>query len=290
MLTLSDTLAAAMAADKPQRILLEFPDENGVVMSNEEIVMNRGLQVSAPLNADKELTLGMCPSVEARFSLLNDVRQLSSFEFGECKVWIGARIDSGTPDASAKTKTFTENGKSVLYEFAPVGIFVVDRPDIVQVDIIDITASDRMVLFDEELPSMTDLGITFPTTIGDIAQALCDYVGVTLATQTFLNSDLAVSSRPRQFDNRTMREVLKWIAEAAGGFARFNRYGQLEIVWFRTTNVIYDETQYKDFTPCWYEVAAIDGLKVRNESETSESSYGTDPENAYVIAGNPFLR
>lgn len=294
MITLSTTLAAALAADKPQRVLLEFLDDSGDVLqngtfSNEEIVMSRGIHITAPFNGEKELTLGLCPSVQITFALLNDVRQLSTFAFGECKAWLGARIDSGTP--TMKTKTFVENGQTVTYEFAPLGIFKVDRPDIVQKDIIDITANDRMTRFDVEMPTDGELGLIYPTTLLGLAQALCGYVDVTLATQSFLNYDLAVTKRPTSFNGRTMREVLRWIAEAAGSIARFNRSGQLEITWFGATPVTtYTETAYKDFTPCWYEVAAIDGLKVRNSEETSESSYGTDPENSYVISGNPFLR
>ena len=297
MITLSETLAAALAADKPQRVLLEFLDENGDVLedgtfSNEEIVMSRGVHITAPFNGDKELTVGLCPSSQITFALLNDVRQLSDFTFGECKAWLGARIDSGTP--TMKTKTFTENGQTVTYEFAPLGIFKVDRPDIVQKDIIDITANDRMTRFDKEMPSDGELGISqsaYPITLLTMLQAMCSNVGVTLKNNSFLNSDLQISGRPQAFASKTMREVLKWIAEAAGSIARFTRSGELEMAWFAATPVAtYDEHHYKDFTPCWYEVAQIDGLKVRNTGETQESKYGTDPENPYIIAGNPFLR
>lgn len=296
VITLSETLAAALAADAPQRVLLEFHDENNAVIafSNEEIVMSRGVQLTAPFNAEKELTIGLCPSMQIRFSLLNDVRQLENFTFGECHAWIGARIDSGTPGLGAKTETFTENGKTALYEFAPLGIFIVERPDIVQRDIIDITANDRMSLFDDDMPDPETIGVTFPTTLGVLADKICLAVGVTLATPNFLNYDLAVNSKPSQIESRTMRDVLKWIAEAAGSIARINRNGEMEIAWFNTTGVVYTETDYKDVTPCWYETAPIDGLKVRNGSDTKESVYDADPqtesENYYVITGNPFLR
>ena len=294
MLTLSATLQTAMAAGNPQRILLEFTDPDTAeisTFSNEEIAVTQGVRLTMPFNMEEELTIGLCPSAQIQFSLLNDERQLVDFRFGECAAWLGFRIDNGTPDAGAKTKTFNEDGRAVTYEFAPLGIFVVERPDIVAKDVIQITASDRMKKFDEEMPSRTDLGIsTGAFTILQLLQALCTYVGVTLASTTFLNNDLQVASWPtKYFDGKTMREVLKWIAEAAGSIARFNRDGELEMAWFTTVNMAYDENDYSEFSQTWYETAEMDGLKVRNQGETSESSYGTDT-NPYVIAGNPFLR
>lgn len=299
MVTLSTTLQAALDAGAPQRVLLEFLDDEGAVaetMSNEEISISSGVRLSSDFNPEKELTLGSVASAEIQFSLLNDVRQLSNFAFGECKVWIGCRLADGVTPAGTKYATFTGDG---LYEFAPLGIFVVERPDIVDKDVIQISANDRMVKFDEEMPSMTDLGFTTSQvsagiTIADLLSALCTAAGVTLATSTFLNSDLTFNKWPsRYFESRTMREVLRWIAEAAGSIARFNRDGELEMAWFTAVNVTFTESQHAEFVPTWYETAVIDELKVRNQGETSEHSYTptgvTDPENAYVIAGNPFL-
>lgn len=303
MYTPSETLQAALDAGNPQRVLLEFTDNTTdpptvETFSNEDIDISEGLGMTVPFNGDEELTIGLCPSAEVRFSLLNDQRQLSDFRFGECSVWIGARIDDGEPEQDAKTAVFTEDGEDVLYEFAPVGIFNVERPNIVQRDIIRITANDRMGLFDVEMPSKEDLNLnptsSNPVTILQLLQAMCSHVGATLANSSpdwFLNYDLSFTSWPsKYFNSRTMREVLKWIAEAAGSIARFNRYGELELAWFKNVTAMYNEANYSEFTQTWYEVAAIDGLKVRNQEETSESTVGTDPTNPYVIAGNPFLR
>ncbi len=301
MITLSQTLNAALRAGNPQRFLVEFADSNGsydesVVtrFSNEEISVDAGVHISASFNSGEELEIGSCPSTQIEFSLLNDERQVSNFTFGECKAWLGARIDSGTP--TMKTMNFTENGVSRTYEFAPLGVFIVTRPDVVARDIINVTGNDRMTLFDVEMPSKTDLNLapttTNPVTILALLQAMCSHVGVTLANTApdwFLNYGLTFTSWPKQFEGRNMREVLKWIAEAAGSIARFNRSGELEITWYTATGKTFSGRQCADIVPAWYVTAAIDGLKVRNQGETSESSYGTGT-NPYVILGNPFLR
>ena len=152
-----------------------------------------------------------------------------------------------------------------------------------------IDANDQMTLFDEEMPSKTALNITYPITLYNLAAAMCSYLGVTLKDSSWLNSTLSVTKEPKQFDGATMREVLGWIAEAGCSNARFDRNGLLEFVWFSTVNKTYDENDYTEFTPAWYETAAIDGLHIRNADSTSEFTVGTG-DNAYMIQDNPFLR
>ena len=289
MYQLSQTLSAAIAAGNPQRVLLEFtetPDGTAyspsVVFSNEDIVISSGLQLTAEFNSATDLEIGLCPSAEIQFAMWNTESQLVDFEFGKFVAYLGAKITSGTPASGAKTKTFSDG----LYEFAPLGTFIAHRPDIVVKKIIDVDANDQMTLFDADMPS---LSITYPITLSGLATALCNHVGVTLKSTTFLNSTLTVSAEPEQFENATMREVIGWIAEAAGSIARFDRNGQLEFAWFNTVNQIYDEHNYKEFTPSWYETQAIDGLHIRNADSTAEFTYGTG-SNAYMIQDNPFLR
>lgn len=288
MYQLSQTLAAAIAAGNPQRVLIEFTDYDPVVQfSNEDIVISNGLHLSEEFNTDTDLTIGQCTSAEISFAMWNDTEQLADFEFGTFKAYLGSRIDTGTP--TGKTKTFTEKGSTVTYEFAPLGVFVAERPDIVKKSIIEVHANDRMTLFDVDMPSKTDLNLTYPTTLSTLFQKMCAYLEVPYVSATFMNSDIAVAKEPDQFESATMREVLKWIAEAAGSNARFNRDGQLQFIWFNTVNKTYTERNYRDFTPTWYETAAIDGLHIRNANSTTEYVVGTG-ENAYLIQDNPFLR
>ena len=296
MQTLSETLQAAIAAGNPQRVLLEFtkqPDGTAydpvVQFSNEDILVSTGLSYQCYFNSETDLTIGLCPSAQIRFSMLNDVGQLADFEFGTFNAFLGARIDTGTPASGARTKEFTEGGATVLYEFSPLGTFIARRPDIVRRMIIDVDANDQMTLFDEEMPSKTALNITYPITLYNLAAAMCSYLGVTLKDSSWLNSTLSVTKEPKQFDGATMREVLGWIAEAGCSNARFDRNGLLEFVWFSTVNKTYDENDYTEFTPAWYETAAIDGLHIRNADSTSEFTVGTG-DNAYMIQDNPFLR
>lgn len=296
MYQFSETLSEALASNAKQRVLLEFfkrPDgteyDPVVQFSDEDILISSGLRLSMEFNSETDLAIGLCPSAEIEFSMLNDNGQLEDFDFGTFRAYLGAAITSGTPEETAKTKTFTEKGESVLYEFAPLGTFIAQKPDIVRKAVIDVDANDQMVLFDEDMPDNTTLGFTYPVTLAGLASALCTYIGAELKTNEWLNSDITVSAKPEQFDNATMREVLGWIAEAGCSNARFTREGLLEFAWFNAVDKTYDEHDYTDFTPTWYETKAIDKLHIRNADSTAEYVYGSG-DNAYMIQDNPFLR
>ena len=295
MQTLSQTLQTAIAAHKPQRILLEFfKKPNGTPyspvkqFSNEDIVVSNGMQMDFDFNSETDLTIGLCPSAEIRFTMLNDNSQLNNFEFGTFRAYLSARIDSGTPPTGAKTKNFTEHGVSRLYEFSQLGVFIAQRPDVVKKLMIDVSANDQMTLFDVDMPSATALNLTYPTTLDTLVSKMCSYVGVSRFPQTILNSTLQISKEPDAFADATMRDVLKWAGEAACSNVMFNRTGLLEFRWFNTVNKTYTESHYSEFTPSWYETKAIDSLHVRNEDNTAESVSGSG-SNAYLIVGNPFL-
>ena len=296
MYQFSQTLQTALAAGNPQRVLLEFtkkPDGTAYSpvkqFSNEDILIASGLNLTAEFCSEKDLTIGLCPSSEIQFDMLNDASQLNNFEFGTFIAYLGAKITSGTPGSGAKTKTFTENGSTATYEFAPLGTFIAHRPDIVKKKIISVDANDQMILFDQDMPDAQTLNITYPTTLYGICAAMCAHLGVTLKSNSWTNSTLAVVEEPEQFANATMREVLGWIAEAGCSNARFSRNGLLEFAWFSTVNKTFDEHNYSEFTPAWYETAAINKLHIRNSNSSADLVIGSG-DNAYMIQDNPFLR
>ena len=314
MYVLSETLQAAIDADAPQRALIEFfekpdgedyKDEHGysapVVFSNEDILMTDGIRLTSEFNSETDLTIGLCPSAQIRFSMLNDNGQLEDFEFGKFRAYLGAKIAEDTPDFepdeedTARKVNFLDDG---LYEFAPLGVFIAHRPDVVRKKIIEVDANDLMVLFDDELPS--DMVLNYPATLYQIANFLCGINDVSLKTNTWMNSALSVAAEPEQFKGATMREILGWIAEAACANAMFNREGQLEFKWFNTVDRTFDEHDYSEFTTAWYETKKIDGLNIRNADSTAELPLVWDEQtgkaiqgtgtNVYMIQDNPFLR
>ena len=293
MYTIPNTLQTALANGTPQRVLIEFTKKpNGtayspvVQYSNEDILVDTGVELDETFQSEEDFAVGGTPSAEIRFTMVNDAGQLKTFQFGTFTAWLGARIDSGTPASGTKTKTFTEGGVSRTYQFTPLGTFIAARPNIVSTKTIDVDANDQMTLFDVEMPGDTALNLTWPSTLGNLFVKMCNYVGVNYVSSTFTNSTLSVASRPKAFNNATMRDVLGWIAEAAGSVAKFDRDGRMKLAWFNTVNKTYTESDYSDFTPYRYETAAVNKLSVRKDGSEHVTGSGS---NAYMILNNPFI-
>ena len=81
---------------------------------------------------------------------------------------------------------------------------------------LNFTCYDRMQKFEEDMPSAGDLGVSYPTTIGNLYAKMCSYAKVPYETKTFINSSAVIPEEPADFERVTMRDTMKWIAEAAG--------------------------------------------------------------------------
>lgn len=198
------------------------------------------------------------------------------------KLYYGAYFDDNI-------LTLNQNGVSKTYEFVPLGTFLANRPDAPSVSQINMSCDDQMKKFDRNLPDDTTLGITYPTTIGNLYKKMCEYLGVPYETDTFINSTATIAKRPSQFESVTMRTVLQWIAEAAGSNAKFNRDGVLCLLWLNTTTAEFDEGDYSAFSPFWYETQQVDKLYNRNSQGGDDGIYGSG-NGGYLILDNPLMK
>lgn len=116
---------------------------------------------------------------------------------------------------------------SETIEYLPKGVFTTNSPN-AKNTIVILEALDNMNKFNKEFSGVS---ISAPCTSLQLLQAVCVYCGVSLATISFLNSNSVVESLP---DDETIscREVVGWIAQKAGCFARFNTQGALELKWY----------------------------------------------------------
>ena len=176
------------------------------------------------------------------------------------------------------------------YEFVPLGHFNAERPNVPNVIEIHFTCYDFMQRFEKDMPSANDLNITYPITIGNLYVAMCNYVGVQYESSTFINSTAVITKEPDDFDNVTMRDVLGWIAEAAGSNARFNRDGVLCLEWLHDTENEIDEHNYKTFEPYWYETQRIAEVCNRASNGEYDNRIGVSGSGSYLIQDNPLLK
>jgi len=128
------------------------------------------------------------------------------------------------------------------------GVFIADDPH-VKSSTITLTALDNMVKFDKPFSNIVQ---AFPCSAINLLNTVCTHCGVSLGTSTFDGDDYVIQSRPSTSDATNCREIVSWIAQLGGNFARCNINGALEIKWYdlsvfeEETNLdggYFDETQ-----------------------------------------------
>lgn len=207
------------------------------------------------------------------------------------------QMEKWTGKGIAYTKAVSENWKLRIwqgankrtYEFVPLGNFTAERPNMPYVNEIHFTCYDFMQRFEIDMPSDEELNIQYPSTFNNLFMKMCNYLNVQYVSAYFVNSTATVSERPEEFNSATMREVLQWIAAAAGSIARFNRDGKLILDWVRTTDIEIDETRYSEFKPYWYETKQIEKILNRASDGSYENETGIGVE-TYLIQDNPLLK
>lgn len=221
---------------------------------------------------------------------------LNGFMKNKVKSWAGRGFvyDGGkalTNDKGQQSKVLKiyNDGTMERYEFVPLGKFIGERPNAPDQIAVQMTCYDLMQRLEEDMPTSGELKVSYPITLGSLYRKICDYVKIPIRSATFINSGATVDSEPSEFGNSTMRTVIGWIAEAAGSNARIDRDGYMIMDWVRNTSQTYDETQYSDFEPYWYQTKKIAKLYNRDTGNSGEETYGNGKE-AYLIQGNPFLR
>lgn len=189
------------------------------------------------------------------------------------------------------------------YEFVPLGVFVAERPNVPSVNEIHMTCYDEMQRFEKDMitddelltalrmiPGQNNRESVYPMTFGELFKAMCRHLDVPYRENiTFVNSTAQITGRLDDFDNVTMREVLQWLAEAAGSIARIDRDGYLIMDWLKLTSAVIDETGYSEFSPYWYQTKKVTKLYNRASNGEYENSIGTGEE-TYLIQDNPLLK
>ncbi|AGK95639.1 hypothetical protein [Clostridium pasteurianum] len=118
------------------------------------------------------------------------------------------------------------------YDDVPLGVFTVDEVDINK-NSTKLTCYDNMILLEQAYFS----DLSYPNSINAVAQDICSKAGVQLAT-------VLPNTQINKIDGYTYREAVSFIASFLGGFARFNRVGQLEITTYNDSGVSLDKNNY----------------------------------------------
>lgn len=174
-------------------------------------------------------------------------------------------------------------------EYVPLGVYYIDAPEQRRVATLAIEARDGMQKFEVDCDDWW-AGLTWPKTRLALLQSLCGLVGVALETTSFPGSGVSIASAPLAGNGLTAKEVLGWIAESAGSYARMSRDGGLALVWFGAVDVTIAQTRHFGDSPAEYTTPPIEALHVM----AMESDIGVMvPEggsgNEYQVVDNPLL-
>lgn len=159
---------------------------------------------------DGKFGVGFTAGKTVNLSLANFDDRFSTYDFYNAilYLYVGTTLDSGNVEKVRKGKYYIINPTT---------------PG----DVINLSGSDSMHLFDKPYEAKT----AYPATLLTILSDCCLDCGVSIGFGEFNNWNLVVDKRP---EDCTYRQVVSWVAQIAGYNARISVNDALELVWYET--------------------------------------------------------
>ena len=162
----------------------------------------KDISITNNLLTGEEFEIGTFITSIATVTILNE-EVYQSLEGRECNIYIGAITSAGT-------------------EYINMGIYRITK-ETIKDQLITLELEDRTSKFDKEFKQ----NITYPATLKQIVENVCNQVGVSLSGD-FYNSSYKIIEDPKLEESTTCRSVIAAVAELTGGYARINPTGKLE--------------------------------------------------------------
>lgn len=209
--------------------LIVLPDGREISSGNQGPAILQ-LTLTRSVNSGKELMLG-----SACAAML------------ECTMFLPPEVPLEQGDALSLYQVDEQGNRH------PVGVFLTQKPEHLGTHRRRLIAYDRMTLFDVDITQWVTELTDWPYSLDQLTAMLCAHCGVELATPSLPNGAFAVQA----FSVRdcTARQLLGWIAEAAGRFCRIDSTGRLEFAWYTPTEIILHPNQRSGIQTSWLEDA-----------------------------------
>ena len=143
-------------------------------------------------------------------------------------------------------------------------------------------------------------GLAYPATIQQVLYNACSVCGVTLGT-IFTGADTSIPSRPSD-KNLTFRELISYIAQYLGGYARISSKGELEIKSFPMDRISainsgtvegnYDESFSSVYShDFWISPIVITGIHVEIDAGNNKTDVYSAGKDGYIltVSKNPLI-
>ncbi len=273
----NEVLTAIRNHAKQDIIITPLTGTGGAISGSDIAVTGGGFVYTSVLNGDNDFTVGRAVSAQIETTLVNDSGKFTDYDFN--RLFSVSLSILTNPEAESETDKYTE---------ISLGVFQGERPEKVRGKLIEFRLYDLMTMCDISAEEFIT-SLTFPTTLGAIYTSLCNFVGLTPSqTSGFTNSTKNFTANPFSSAGYTAREVLAWIAEAAGCYARMDEDGKVELIEFGTFAHKVLLTDRFEMSENEFVVPQIGKLEVYNSYGDQLVTAGTG-SNTYVISDNPFL-
>lgn len=213
----------------------------------------------------------------------------------EVTLWGEAGSEQVANGSTLRFYTVTTGGDENL-----VATLTTEKPTRESANTYKVIAYDYVAKLDKDLSEwLLAFADSFPMTLQDFIEAVCEQCGVALYNRYIQNGDYVTQAF--YINGITGRELLQWAAQIAGQFVRATPNGLIEFAWYTENNevqIVADKTDdrsvvfysgslsYEDFT-----VSPVEKVQIRQNEKDIGTIYPTDVEsgNTYVLEGNCLL-
>lgn len=198
----------------------------------------------------------------------------------------GHKITGTTTGLSGENcLTITGSNYTDSYEMVPLGKFTAERPTFSTKRRLAVSCTDAMQKFDVDYDSTK---FSYPTTLHGLLTQTCTAAEVPLATAAseLTNGSASIPAAP-DLKNATLKDILHYIGELSGTFAKIGRDGKLTMKWLTASGFRLDGHDYSECSVGYYSAAPIS--KIVRRSVTGDDTEIGIGDNAFYIKDNPLL-
>lgn len=222
MINVSSAFRTALNNDNRayiERAVITLENETVLELGNAQL-WGGGYEVDDAVSSDNSFSAIGSAIVNSAKLVINNIYDDYSdyvFENARAVLYIGLKL---------------ENGGQAIVESFKKGTYIVDGAQY-NGSIITLSLLDYMYFFDRPYSEST---LIYPATCDTIIRDACTICGINLATTTFPNRSTIIAERPTD-EAINFREVIAYVSQICGCYARCNTNGDLELKWFNTDSL-----------------------------------------------------